>query len=733
MTPTDRLTYCRICEALCGIKVTVEDGVVTRIRPDDEHPVTAGFACPKGIAMTQVQNDPERVVHPLRRTADDTFEQVSWDAAIAEIGDRLSAVRAEHGDRSVGVYIGNPNAFSGASLAWIKGFADALDTPHVYSSGSQDTNSRFVASHFLYGTGYRVPIPDIPRTDLLLMLGANPLVSHGSLVAGGLIRDDLKDVVARGGRVIVVDPRRTETAARYEHVAVRPDGDAWLLLGMLNVIFDEQLEDADAVATARGAEALRAAVAPFAPELCAEGSGVSADTIRALARDLAGAPSAAVYGRVGACLGSFATLVNFLLDALNVVTGNLDRPGGAVFADPPIDLLEAGRRQGLDTYGAKRSRIGDYPDVLGLMPAGIMADEIRTPGQGQLRALFVQAGNPALSVPDSRALDAALGELDLMVAMDLYRNESNSKADFILPATTFLEREDANLFVLQYQYRPYLQWTEAAVAPRGEAREEWTVIRDICARVGLVPSSAPQVRRLGRLGRRVTPAFMFDVMLRTGDHGDRFGLRRKGLNRKKLLEQPRGVQLAPHVPTGVLGKKVVHEDGRVYLGAPEILAEMTRLGTQRDDPEFPMRLFGRRELRSINSWMHNSPKLNPKKLPPGLLMHPHDAEQLGLAAGADVRITSRTGSVVAPLALADEVMPGAVCLPHAWGHSGSGGWTRANETGGANYNVLAAAGPGSLEPLAAMSVLNGVRVRVSAASGDTTRAAGEAVAVGGSS
>ena len=710
---TQHATYCRICESLCGLVVDVTDGQIERIRPDPDHPISAGFACPKGPAMIQVQNDPERIERPLRRRADGSLEPVSWDVALKEIGARLNTIRAAHGNDAIGLYMGNPGAFSPGHFMWVKGMVDGLGTPHLYSSASQDTNSRFAASALLYGSPLSVPVPDIPNTDLLLIVGANPLISHGSLIAGGLIREDLKDVVARGGRVVVVDPRRTETARTYEHVPVLPDSDAWLLLALLQVIFAEDLVGRAVFTPTRGVERLRELAREFTPDATQPRTGVPPEVVRALARDLARAPSAAVYGRTGACLGKSSTLVNFLLDALNVVTGNLDRRGGVVFPAPPIDLVSTAIKRGLDTYGSTRSRVGGFPDVLGMMPAGIMADEIRQPGAGQLRALVVTAGNPLLSVPDSVGLDSAFAELDLMVGIDFYVNETHRHADYILPATTFLEREDFNLFVLPYQYRTFVQWTDPVVAPRGEAREEWQILRDLCAELGIVPSSAKAVRRLGRLGRRASPRFLLDTMLRTGKAGDRFGLRSRGLSRRRLRGQPHGILLAEAVPTGNLNARVTHEDGRIDM-APQVIADEIERLERRAGPteDFPLLLFGRRELRSINSWMHNSAKLNPKQLAPPLQMHPADAESLGLGDGETVEITSSTGAVQVELSVTDDVTRGSVSLPHAWGHDGTGHWTRANATGGANYNTLSAAGPDALEPLAAMAVLNGVPVRV---------------------
>ena len=695
-----RVTYCRICEAHCGLLAEVQGGRLTRLRPDPDHPLSRGYACPKGIAFTEVHNDPERVLHPLRRRAGgDGFERVAWDVALDDIAARLGAVPRD----GVGWYMGNPGAFSYAHALWVKGFLDALGSPHYYSAGSQDVNNRFAASALLYGSPLLVPVPDLERTDLLLMVGANPLVSHGSVLSMPRIREVLHGIVARGGRVVVADPRRTETAAAFEHLPVRPDTDALLLLGLIHTIFDEGLEDGGAIKRlTRGADELAARAAGFPPEQTADRTGVPARTTRRLARDLATAGSAAVYGRTGSCLGRHGTLVALLLDALNAVTGNLDAPGGAVFGSPPVALDDVAQRFGLATYARTRSRVGGFPDVLGNLPATLMAAEAEQPGPGQLRALFVSAGNPVLSVPDGPGLERALGRLELLVSLDLYVNETNRHADYVLPATTFLERDDFPLAFLAFFPRPFVQATEAVVPAAGEAREEWRVIEDLSRRLGITPSSIRPLRWAGRAGVRPAPRTVVDGLLRLGS---RNALSLTGLAR----HHPHGHVLAAHVRTGVLRGKLRHRDRRVHLAPPpEAIARLATPDTA--DPRFPLRLIGLRELRSHNSWMHNAPQLLAGGRSHALRLHPDDARAAGLADGDLARVASKAGAVEVAVRLTDEVMPGVVALPHGWGHRG--GWSRANAAGGVNVNELASSAPEDLEPLAGMAWLNGIPVAV---------------------
>jgi formate dehydrogenase len=691
MAAEEKVTFCRICEALCGMVATVEDGQVTKLRPDREHPLSRGYACPKGIAMLEVQNDPDRVLHPLKRVGGPgEFERVTWKEALDDIGERLKRTQGPQ----VGWYFGNPGAFSYSHPLWMRGFLDALGSKHLYSAGSQDVNNRFAASALMYGTPLIVPIPDLKRTKLLLMVGANPLVSHGSVLTAPRIREQLAGIE----RVVVVDPRRTETARAFEHVPIRPDTDAWLLLSLLHVVFEEGLADQDAIARqAVGARALRAFARDHPPETTEARTGIPAATVRELGRALATADGAAVYGRTGSCLGRYGTLVAFLLDALNVVTGNLDAPGGAVFGRPPVDVDAIAERAGQVSYGTHRTRIGGFPDVLFNLPATLLAREI---ADREVRALFVSAGNPVLSVPDGDALVESFSSLDLMVSMDLYVNETNRHADYVLPATTFLEREDLPLAFFAFHTTPFAQFTEAVVEPAGEARQEWQIIDAIARSAGLVASSMPLLRTL-RI--RLRPRWMIDAALRTGPGR---------LSIAKLKRHPHGIVLGDHPETGVLAEKIRHPDGRVRLDAPPILGELRRLGADAagEDAAFPLRLIGMRELRSHNSWMHNAPLLLRGGRVHALRVHPGDAAALGLEDGETARVTSKSGTLEVAVMVTDEMTPGTVALPHGWGHQG--GWRQANALGGVNTNVLASAEPEDLEPLAGMSFLNGIAVRV---------------------
>jgi len=608
-------TFCRICEPLCGMIATVDDGRLFALRPDKDHPLSSGFACQKGIAFTEVVNDPDRVTTPLRRTATG-FEPVSWDEAMTDIAARLSAILRRDGSGAIGWYMGNPAAFSYSHLfgamAFIKGVGRYS---HYFTASSQDTSNRLAASQFLYGSPMAVPIPDLLPTDLLVLMGANPVVSHGSFLTAPRIKDRMHDIVKRGGRVVVVDPRKTETAAQFEWLGIVPDSDAYLLLSLLQVMFDAGLvERARAESQADGLDWLERQSASFTPEVTARLTGIEPGVVHALARDLVHTRRAAVYGRFGTCVGQNGTLTAYLIDAVNLVAGKLDAPGGSVFSTLGMPgqkwlmrLMGAGARRG---YERKRSRIGGFRPVAAAEPAALMAKEIAVPGDRQIKALFASAGNPVLSVPNGEELEAAVAGLELMVGLDLYVNETTAHCDYVLPVTTMYERDDFAVTFQTFQATPFRQATEAVIAPVGEARTEWEIVADLAERMArrtpvfAVMGLARKVARV--VGGRFTPRPFVDAMIRMSAGGNLFGLRRGGLTFRRLTQQhPHGVVVAPHLRTDVLDEVVAYRGGRVRLHHEAIAAEIVDLSRRSAPGDYPMRMIGMREPRSENSWMHN--------------------------------------------------------------------------------------------------------------------------------
>lgn len=721
-----KTTYCRICEPLCGMIATVDDGRLVSLRPDKDHPLSSGFACQKGIAFAEVHNDPDRVTVPLRRRPDGTFEEVSWDAAMTDIAARVSAIHKYHGSSGIGWYFGNPGAFSYSHILWLNVLILGLGLrTHLFTAGSQDVNNRFVASQLLYGSPLALPVPDLPRTDFLVVIGANPVVSHGSVVTVPRIRDRMHDVVRRGGRVLVIDPRKTETASQFEWLGIIPDGDAHLLLSLLQVMFDENLCDRTGIGElADGLDWLEELAAPFTPEQTERFTGIDADQVRALARELVRTPRAAVYGRVGTSLGENGTLTTYLLDAVNLVAGNLDVAGGAMFGTLGLPgeraLLKAVAGLLRVVYARKRSRIGDFPSVLLSEPAAIMAKEITTPGRGQIRAMFVSAGNPVLSVPNGDELEAALDDLDLMVGIDLYVNETTSHCHYVLPATTMYERDDFPVAFQTLQPTPFRQATEAVVAPAGQARPEWEIIDDLAQRLWrrtpALATLAAARKSCALIGRRLTPRAVVDVAIRASSGGDLFGLRRGGLSFSRLTaDHPHGAVVAANLRPGVLREIVVYRGRRIRLRHKGIADEVASLARRRRPQEFPMRVIGMRELRSENSWMHNAPLLMRGGRTQTALIHVDDAAELSVADGDHVRVRSRHGEIEVPVTTTKDIVAGVIAIPHGWGHAGTGGWQVANGAGGVNVNKLMSSAPEDLEALAGMARLNGVPVSVTRA------------------
>ena len=715
-------TFCRICEPLCGMIATVEDGRLLELRPDKDHPLSSGFACQKGIAFTEVVNDPDRVTTPLRRS-ESGFEPVSWDDALSDIASRLSEIHRRHGSGAVGWYFGNPGAFSYSHVLAVLAFVKGLGRhAHYFTASSQDTNSRMMAGQLLYGTPTTVPIPDLMRTDLFVVMGANPLVSHGSFLTAPRIKDRMQDVVKRGGRVVVVDPRRTETAAQFEWLGIRADTDAFLLLSLLQVLFAENLVDRERVGRqAEGLDWLRRQSQLFTPEATQPFTGIEPEVVRTLARDLAATPRAVIYGRLGTCVGESGTLTSYLIDAVNIACGHLDQPGGSVFNSfgmPGqkwgIKVMGAAMRR---TYRRKRSRIGGFRYVIGSEPAALMAKEIATPGDRQIKALFVSAGNPMLSVPNGSELEAAMSQLELSVALDFYLTETTSRCDYVLPVTTMYERDDFAVTFQAFQATPFRQATDAVVEPAGQSRTEWQIIDELARRMA---RRTPMFALLGVIRRLVAgdggvfnPRPLIDVVIRLSQGGDRFGLRRGGLTFDRLTqEKPHGVVLAQHLRTGMLSEVVAYRGGRARLVHDDIAAEIAALPHRTQPDGYPLRMIGMREPRSENSWMHNSPMLMRGNRTHRAVMHADDAAALGIADGEAVRVSSRHGQIEIPVSLTDDIVTGTIAIPHGWGHNGTGGWRLANNAGGANANTLTSSEPEDVESLSGMARLTGVPVRV---------------------
>jgi anaerobic selenocysteine-containing dehydrogenase len=691
----EHVTFCRICEVLCGMVATVRDGRVVDMRGDTLNPHSRGHHCVKGPAILDLTYDPDRVLYPLKRGArPGEFSRVSWDEALTEIAARLGAILDQHGPDAFACYLGNPAAYSWSMWLYSRAFLDATGSHKCYSAASQDSSSRSLACDLLYGKPYLLPVPDIVNADFVIMFGANPLASKGSILSDPQLRQHL-NLVHKRGRVVVVDPRRTETARIYDHVSVRPDTDAYLLLALLSTIVERGWIDREFLDTrTAGAEDFIAAVRSFDVTELSARCDVPIETIRELAEQFATTPRAAAYSRVGICRGRFATLTNVLVDALSILTGKFGQRGCACFG---YSISDAGEALGMKGAGTYHSRIGNLPDVGGQMATAMLPHDITEDGPGQVRAFMTVAGNPVLSAPGSGQLEQALTQLELMFSLDLYVTETNKYADYILPAATFIEREDMLMMRTGFMPEPFIQHTDAVVKPLGEARIEHDVFQELARRMSLP----------WRLG---DPREVNDAALRRSDAGDRGGEHPDGLSIDRLRrEYPHGRVLEGKYPPQDWTGRLPGSDHRIRLWSETLTSEFDRLRGAPAEPGAQLKLFGRRDPRSHNSWMHNSERLV-RRQTPRLLMHPADATARAIADGSLVRVVSRSGEVRVQVEVTTEVHPGSVCYPHGWGHDA--GWTRANAQPSANINVIASIDPADQEQISGMSFLDGIPVDV---------------------
>ena len=741
---------CPLCEAGCGLEIALAgppgEEVVTRIRGDRADVFSHGFICPKGSTLKHLHEDPDWLRRPRVRRGGRLVE-VDWAEAFAEVERRLPPIVQEHGRDAVAVYIGNPTAHSLGALLFVRPLVRALGTTNVYSASTVDQRPKEVAAGLMFGTSLSVPVPDVDRTDFLLMLGANPYASNGSLATAPDWPGRIEALRARGGTLVVVDPRRTRTAeAADRHLAIRPGADPYLLMALVNVVVAEGLVDLGPAAPyVRGVATVVEVSRPFTPEATAARTGIEPAEVRRLARELAAAPRACVYGRIGTTVAPFGTLSSWLVDVLNALTGNLDRPGGAMFATAAAG---AANTRGTPRYGRgvrlhrRRSRVRGLGETLGELPVVCLAEEIDTPGEGQVRALVTIAGNPVLSTPNSARLDAALAGLDLYVAVDPYVNETTRHADVVLPPPTPLQKGHYDLALLQLAVRNVANYSPP-VLPRAPGQpDEW----EILARLALIAQgmgadadpalvddlvlrslvesavadeTSPVAGRdpdevVAALGDRRGPERILDLMLRVGPYGEGFGARPDGLSLDVLLANPHGVDLGPLRPR--LPEVLRTPSGMVELAPEPIVADVERLRAGLDEPAGGLRLIGRRDLRSNNSWMHNVEVLVKGRPRCTLQVHPDDAARLGLADGAPAVVTSRTGKVTIPVEVTDAIRPGVVSIPHGWGHDPDGVELRvARRYAGVNTNLLA--DDELIDPLSGTAVLNGIPVEVAPAGG----------------
>ena len=740
---------CPLCEATCGLEIELDGREVKKVRGDSDDVFSRGFICPKGASLGELHADPDRLSRPLVRR-DGELVEVSWEEAFAAIDAGLTPILADGDRNAIAAYVGNPNAHTLDGTVHLRALMKGLGSRNVFSASTVDQMPKQVSAGLMFGSGLSIPVPDIDRCDHLLMLGANPLASNGSLLTAPDMRGRLRRLRERGGRLVVVDPRLSRTAEVADrHHFIRPGRDAHLLAAIAHTLLAEDLADPGRLREwTAGLDRIGELLAPFSPEAVAPACGIDADLIIAMARELAAAPRAAVYARIGTTTQEFGTLASWLVDVINVLTGNLDRPGGAMFplaaAGQSNSAGEAGRGRGFK-LGRWQSRVRGLDEAFGELPVVCLAEEIETPGEGRIRALITVAGNPLLSTPNSDRLRAAVESLEFMVSVDCYLNETTSRADVVLPVPSPLERGHYDLALYQLALHNVANYSAPALPMREEMQEEW---RTLLRLLGIVTGQGPDAdvdaiddfialeaaRRetvtagspaegmdpaevLAELGERRGPERIVDLMLRCGPYGAGVnGSPGRGngtaLSLAELERNPHGVDLGPLEPR--IPELLRTPSGMIELCPDPIVADLGRLAeSTRADPE-QMVLIGRRQLRSNNSWMHNLPHLVRGDDRCTMHVSPADAERLGLSDGATATVASRAGSLSVPVEVTEKIMSGVVSIPHGWGHDAPGSrMTVAGAHAGVNSNLLA--DEMLVDPLSGNAVLNGIPVSVSPA------------------
>jgi len=733
----------------CGaiVRADHDKRTIEGVRGDPEDPFSKGFVCPKSYALTQLHADPDRLRKPLRRKGRD-FEEISFEEAIAEAGDRLKAVQQKHGQHSVAYYLGNPSGHKPPLLLYGPLLVKALGTKQFYTPGTLDQIPKYLSAIYMFGGPTLQPLADLDRTDHLIVIGNNPVVSQGSMMVAPGIGKRIEGISKRGGKVVVIDPRYTETAKiADEYVAVKPSTDALLLLAMVHVIDREGLIDLGNVAhMTKGLDEIKAIARNYPPARVECATGIPAATIERLAIELAKAPTAAIYGRTGTCTQRFGSMTSWLIDVLNTITGNMDRIGGNLFTGGGIPLgvlFEDNYKDGVFPHGRWHSRVTNLAETVGMLPTAALSDEMLVPGEGQVRALVTQAGNIVLSNPNSAKLQRAFSGLDFMLSLDIYVNETTRHADIIIPGPSYVEHSDFAAVTPYEMIRKYIKWGEPIFPPEEGALEDWEIFTGLAARItGASPAEIEEnyVRELIEIATSVGrpeargvsydnaraavgdipgPDRVFDILIRGGVMGDAFGALPAGLNLEKVKQHPHGLDYGP-LDEGMLEKIIKTPDGKIDLAPDHLTADIDRLEHYLSEPQTPnqMLMIGRRTMRSKNAWMHNIHLLVKGKDRCTMRVNPEDAARLGLATGGKALVKTHVAELVVPVEVSSEMMPGVVSLPHGWGHDVEDTKQRvAREHAGVNANALI--DEMLLDVPSASNILNGVPVEISAVTEQT--------------
>ena len=727
-------TFCRICEALCGLEVTVDGDQVVDIKPDDDHVATRGYGCLKGLKQHRMYDTPDRLLHPMQRT-DGELQREGWGDALGSIGGKVRELIDSHGPDSIAMYVGTAAGFGVLHPVFAQGFMQGVGSANMFSSATQDCANKFAVARHVYGFPFTQPFPDLDKLECLIIVGANPAISKWSFLQVSNPIRRLKEVEARGAKIFIVDPRRTETAkVAGEHVFIRPNTDVFFYLSFLHeLLATSGIDRARIDQYMTGFDELCRVAEAWSPERTAEVTRITAESLREMVRAYREADGAALYCSTGVNMGTNGSLAFWLQECINAISGNLDRAGGTLVSTGVIDFPAFGKKTGTLLHD-NQSRIGGFPSVNDSMPGGILADEILTPGDRQIKALFVTGGNPLITMANSERLREAFQQLELLVVLDIQPSETASVATHVLPCTSPLQRPDLPFvfpLMLGLQSKPYLQATRAVVPPKGEQRDEATIYVDIAKASGvkLWGSAAAQrtfeaAKALHSIGRGARQPSIPQELLLSG----LLRITKQG-SFKNLLKQKHGRLRPEHEPGSFLGKRIVHDDNKVHL-APDVLVKQAEK-LEADflleiDTKDELKLITKRAITTHNSWTHNIEEfVSGDRSTNHLYIHPDDANRVGVHEGSLADVSTDTGTVRVPVKLLSELMPGTVALPHGWGHQDSKMGV-ASKTTGVNVNLLAADGPDKLEKVSGMAHLTGLLVEVKPAAGalDTTHWSG---------
>lgn len=650
---------CTLCEAMCGIEVKHDGEKVLSIKGDKNDPFSKGYICPKATALQDLHEDSDRLRQPIEKTADG-WKEISWPEALDKVATGIQSVQKEYGQNALGIYLGNPNVHNMGSMLTVKHLLTGLKTRSRFSATSIDQLPHHIVCMHLFGHMLRIPVPDVNRTQHMLIIGGNPLASNGSIMTAANMRQKLKDIKARDGKVVVIDPRRTETAeVANEHHFIRPATDVLLLLAMLNEIFLQGFaQGSKASDLTPEIDNLEVFAKDYSAESVAGITGISAAEIKRLVKEFCQAESAVCYGRMGVSVQEFGLLSQYLIMVINLVTGRLDEVGGLMFPNPAVDIVN---NSGPGYLGKRHSRVNNLPDFNGDYPVVAMADEMLVEGKGQLKGFINVAGNPVLSTPNGEKLDKALSQLDFMVSVDYFVTETSRHANIILPPVSPLERDHYDVTFNGFAVHNVAKYSPALFTKKSNEKHDWEINLELAKRLDKNAPFATKVERW--LTKIFGPKFLLDQGLKRGSY--------EGINLKKLQKNPHGIDLGPL--QSMLPKALKHKDKQIHLNIDFYQADLDRVKEMMDKyDDSQVLLIGRRHVRSNNSWLHNSHRLVKGKSRCTLMLHPETAKQQGIENGQDVKVTSRVGSVTIQAEVTDELMPGVVSIPHGWGHGRKG-------------------------------------------------------------